>query len=133
MTIDKQSFPFPLHAAFIAILEKEIAKAEPPSGAGVILNFRDPGYSSEAGGFHPVEISVNGRGQIQYITDFSFVGQSPYDELAKEIDFDISLGVFQHFGREFPLHTGRELYVVWQENFVSYFAMGVFQVTASEG
>ena len=132
MPIDKQAFPFPLTAAFVAILENEIAKSGFQEGGRVILNFRDPNYSSETGGFHPVEISVSSWRKIEYVTDFAFVGIGPFAELAKEIDFDVSLGLFQHFGREFRLVAGEELFAIWQENFVTYHQMGVYSVTVQE-
>ena len=117
MNIDQQAFPFPLSAAFLAILADEIAKVQLPQSAGVTLSFRDPNYSPERGGFHPVEICIAPGGRIQYVTDFAYVGRPPFAELAKEIDFDVSLGLFQHFGREFPIHTGRDLFALWQLNF----------------
>lgn len=133
MTIDQQAFPFPLSDALVKILNEEIGRAQLPAGTELTLSFRDPDYSPQTGGFHPVEVRVNARGQIQYITDFAYVGRPPFSELAKEIDFDISLGLFQHFGQEYPLHAGGELYTLWQENFCSYYRMGVYTVTAEEG
>ncbi len=132
MTIDRQAFPFPLSAAFVAILESEIANSGFQEGNRVIINFRDPDYSPETGGFHPVEISVSSWGKIEYVTDFAFVGIGSFAELAKEIDYDISLGLFQHFGQEFPLAAGKELFAIWQENFVAYHRMGVYSVTVQE-
>ena len=132
MTIDPQDFPFPLTPAFIDILENELAKSELPAGIGIVLNFRDPSYCAKTGGYHPVEISVSSRGRIEYITDFAYVGSGPFTELVKEIDFDIDLGLFQHFGREFPLHEGRELFELWMANFVSYYRAEVYTVDASE-
>lgn len=128
MSIDTQHFPFPLSNPFLTILKDEIANAQLPADTGVTLTFRDPNYSPETGGFHPVEISIDNRGRIQYITDFAYVGRPPFAELAKEIDFDISLGLFQHFGREFPIHAGRDLFALWQGNFCSYYRMGVYTV-----
>lgn len=113
MTIDQEACPFPLFSSFLAILESEIARAPIPAQTGVILNFRDPGYSPETGGFHPVEISISKLGRILYITDFSYVGPPPFAELAKELDFDFSLGIFQHLSREFPIHVSRDLFALW--------------------
>jgi hypothetical protein len=132
MTINRQAFPFPLSSAFVAILENEILKAGLQDGCGAIINFRDSNYSSETGGFHPVEISVSSWGKIEYVTDFAFVGIGSFAELAKEIDYDISLGLFQHFGQEFPLAAGKELFAIWQENFVAYHRMEVYSVTVQE-
>jgi len=132
MTIDQEACPFPLFHSFIEILEKEIANARVLSGQGVILNFRDPSYSSETGGFHPVEISLTGLGRIRYITDFSYVGPANFAELTKELDFDFSMGLFQHLGREFPIHNGRDLFALWQGNFVDYYQMGIYSVSTEE-
>ena len=74
MLIDQDAFPFPLAIVFVAILENELKKVQLPAGVGVILNFRDPNYSPETGGFHPVEIHINRKGRIEYVTDFAFVG-----------------------------------------------------------
>ena len=129
MLIDQDAFPFPLAIVLVAILENELKKAQVQAGAGVILNFRDPTYTPHAGGFHPVEIRINPKGRIEYVTDFAYVGVGPHAELAKEIDFDVSLGLFQHFGREFPLAKGRELFALWQRNFCSYYRIGIYTVT----
>lgn len=133
MTIDQQAFPFPLSDALVKILNEEIGRAQLPAGTELTLSFRDPDYSPQTGGFHPVEVRVNARGQIQYITDFAYVGRPPFAELAKEIDFDFDLGLFQHFSSEFPLEQGRGLFALWQENFVSYYRMGVYTVSVEVG
>ena len=133
MLIDQDAFPFPLAIVFVAILENELNKAQLPEGTGAILNFRDPNYSPETGGFHPVEIRINRNGLIEYVTDFAYVGVGPHAELAKEIDFDISLGIFQHFGREFRIDKGRALFTLWQKNFISYYRMRVYRVEVEEG
>lgn len=129
MTIDTLSFPFPLKSTFTMILEEQINRVQLTAKTAVTINFRDPDYSSDQGGYHPVEIRIDSNGHIQYITDFSFVGVLPFAELAKEIDFDISLSLFQHFGREFPIKAGQELFKIWQENFCSYYQMGVYEVS----
>jgi Protein of unknown function (DUF2787) len=91
----------------------------------VVLNFRDPSYSIEKGGFHPVEISIDNDGTINYITDFSY----SYGELSKEIDFDFSCREFQMFGNAMPISEGRSLFKLWQGNFCEYYKMGVFVVS----
>ncbi len=121
----------PINKALIKIIEKELSKVESPQGNFYILNFRDPDYSSETGGFHPVEIMLNNKGFIQYITDFSYVGQGNMAELAKEIDFDFASGIYQHFGRCYSIEQGIELFELWNQNFCAYYEMGVFQVTVS--
>jgi len=114
----------------IEIIEKHIKDKTLDDGY-ISLSFRDPTYSAEQGGYHPVEISINAVGQVQYITDFSYVGQGGYAELVKELDFDFNLGLFQHMGREYPIEQGAELFQIFQSNFCSYYHSGVFEVQVS--
>src|SRR5450631_4283374 len=123
--MNTSTMAWPISEALVEILQ-EIVKEK--AGA-CIVNFRDPSYSADRGGFHPVEIMIGSNGSIQYITDFSFSGQPPSADLVKEIDFDFGTGTFQHLGREFPLMSGRSLYRTWEKNFVAYHKMGVFQFT----
>lgn len=122
MKIRKEVCPFKLSKAFVEILEQETGQ----NNADVILNFRDPNYSAEKGGFHPVEIMVAADGTVRYITDFTYMSFPP--ELAKEIDFDFENSRFQHMGTEFPLTRGASLFRIWQQNFCAYRKMGVFKV-----
>lgn len=127
------SSPLPVSAALIQLLEAILAQSGNFESSAVTLNFRDSTYSADKGGFHPVEIRIESTGEIAYITDFAYVGRPPFAELAKEIDFDFSLGLFQHFGRDFPTHDGYELYAIWEGNFLDYYNMGVFTVTVTWG
>ena len=131
MNILNTGYALKLRKPFIQILQKALEQAEGLSGS-VILSFKDPEYSYETGGFHPVEIMISASGQIHYITDFSYVGTPPFVELEKELDFDFSLGVFQQFGREYPITEAWELFQVWQKNFCAHFAMDIYQVTVSQ-
>ena len=132
MVIHIESPLWPVDNRLRQLLQDEIAKS-PVGGGGAVLNFRDPGYSAEKGGFHPVEIAVAADGCIRYISDFAYYGAGQYAELAKEIDFDFSLGLFQHMGREFPIRRGKDLFELWQENFISYHQMAVYAVEVTEG
>jgi len=114
----------------INIIEQQIENKKASDGY-LTLSFRDPTYSAETGGYHPVEILINAEGSVQYITDFSFVGQGGYAELVKELDFDFSLGLFQHMGRDYPLEQGAELFKIFQSNFCSYYESGVYEVEVS--
>ena len=127
----KKTQSLKLSQDFIEIIEKHI-KNKAASDGYLTLSFRDPTYSAETGGYHPVEICINGSGIFQYCTDFSFSGQGgAYAELVKELDFDFSLGLFQHMGRDYPLEEGAELFQIFQSNFVSYYKSGVFEVEVS--
>ncbi|WP_429219019.1 DUF2787 family protein [Aeromonas veronii] len=90
------------------LLEQAISSAledfpdEIPDGttpAALILNYRDPDYSATTGGYHPVEIRLerwDDGWHLRYVTDFAYVGQGWCTELAKELDFDFSMGEYTH-------------------------------------
>ena len=105
------------------------------SGNSVTINFRDPTYSAESGGFHPVEIRLerqNNTWHLCYITDFVYVGSGPYAELAKDLDFDFQAGVFQNLFGVFPIEQATDLYQIWEGNFLHYWLeLEVFKVSAS--
>lgn len=133
MKINTNACPYPLGREFITILEKEITKVSPPDGAAITFNFRDSDYSADSGGFHPVEIRLEGNGTLSYVTDFCYAGLPPYGELTKEIDFDFAQNVFQHFHRCYPIEKGAELWGLWCRNFCSYYQMEIYQVTVACG
>jgi hypothetical protein len=128
MNIDVSRLPFAVEPALITLLQDVVMAGKVEPGHAVTVTFRDPTYSFEAGGFHPVEIGINAKGVPDYITDFSLVGVGPFAELAKEIDFDFSLKLFQHFGQEYPIDLGADMFELWQQNFLSYHAMGIYTV-----
>ena len=127
MKILTEGYPLNITKKFAGILAKEVKAAGVDTENGVIINFRDPGYSAESGGFHPVEVMVSGDGLIRYVTDFSFVGTPPQVELAKELDFDFGHSAFQQMGRDFPIAEGRSLFRIWQANFCAYHADGAYE------
>jgi len=110
MIVKPEGYLLPVTKSLIDVLQQVINNNPINPEDGIVINFRDPDYDAETGGYHPVEIAMDGAGQIIYITDFSYVGQPPYSELVKEIDFDFSLGLFQQMGRDYPIEQGRELY-----------------------
>lgn len=105
------------------------------SGDSVTINFRDPAYSAEKGGFHPVEIRLerqNNTWHPCYITDFVYVGSGPYAELAKDLDFDFQAGVFQNLFGVFPIEQATDMYQIWEGNFLHYWLeLEVFKVSTS--
>ena len=127
MKIMEVGYVLPVSKDLVNILHKETEASGKDKLGGVILNFRDPQYSPESGGFHPVEVMVSGDGVIQYITDFSYAGYPA--ELGKAIDFDFSLGLFQFYGLEKPISHGHDLFCLWQENFCAYYGWGTYTVT----
>ncbi len=129
MTVDTKSCPYFLHPRLVELLNKKIGRY---NNQTLTLNFRDPQYSAEAGGFHPVEIMILPTGQLNYITDFAYVGIGSYAELEKELDFDFGLKLFGHRGHDYPLDSGKEIFQIWQENFVFYYGMGVYQISVDD-
>ncbi|NAW77760.1 MULTISPECIES: DUF2787 domain-containing protein [Vibrio] len=97
----------------------------------VVINFRDLSYSSENGGWHPVEIRLvrfYDQWIFDYITDFAYCG-GPYPELIKEVDFNFSSGTASFsYVQELPITNSEvmEFYSMWESNFLSYVEMGVF-------
>jgi len=74
MNIQKTGYPLSISNRLISILAKEIEQhSEVDSSSGCIINFRDPDYSAESGGYHPVEICLDENGRFQYITDFAYL------------------------------------------------------------
>ncbi|MDX7871214.1 DUF2787 family protein [Aeromonas caviae] len=79
------------------LLNQEVAKTELNIDrlTQLTFNFRNPGYSTEQGGVHPVEIRLI-RGLdgwlFDYVTDFSYQGLDQNAELCKELDFNFLNG-----------------------------------------
>lgn len=132
MHIHTNTLPWPISSKLTSLLEEEIRNSSITTANGVVIIFRDPKWTPQAGGYHTVEIAVSSDGKIQYVTDFGYFGAEPYIEIGKEIDWEFSPpGFFQHFGQEFPLMEGKELFLIWQSNFLHYFSMGVYTVTVA--
>ena len=133
MQVITTGLPWSLDQGLIVIINQHLQETPPSPGIGCVLTFKDPSYCPEQGGYHPVEIALNGDGSLCYITDFAYVGCPPYAELAKEVDFDFDCGLLQHFGHEYPIAQGAELFELWQSNFISYYRSGVYWVTSDAG
>ncbi len=89
----RDGFALPVAQALLILLNQEVAKTELNIDrlTQLTFNFRNPGYSAEQGGVHPVEIRLI-RGLdgwlFDYVTDFSYQGQGQDAELCKELDFN---------------------------------------------
>ena len=69
---------------------------------------------------------------FDYITDFSYQGLGQDVELCKELDFNFSCD--EHYLRGWgPLDgvEARELFALWQSNFIGYGQLGYFTVIVS--
>jgi hypothetical protein len=100
----------------------------------VTINFRDPNYSVDDGGYHPVEIRLENEGdgwRFCYITDFCYVGSGYMAELAKDLDFDFDVGVFRNLFGTYPIELAIEMFQIWETNFVYYTMVSkVFNIQA---
>lgn len=130
-TIDTD-LPLPISQAFALALAEEVKNID---SKAVTINFRDPDYSPQTGGFHPVEIRLEkgtDQWQLCYITDFCYVGHQGQWELVKELDFDFSCGVFQSISGLLVIEAATELYPIWEQNFLCYWQeLEVFNVRVS--
>lgn len=115
------------------ILNKQIL-SQPAllEASSLTINFRNKSYSSESGGYHPVEIGLHKTASnswlIQYITDFAYFG-SYYPELDRSVDFDISKGTAFISGMGWIDINSRDIkdfYRTWESNFLSYLDMDCF-------
>ncbi|MCP4595423.1 DUF2787 family protein [Neptuniibacter sp.] len=127
----------PVSHQLIELLNDELDKVyptlDPLSGTEtIVFNFRDPDYSAELGGYHPVEIGLSRHQsgfELDYLTDFSFVGSGWDTELAKEIDFDVHADICTvRYAKPVSLIEAKELFNIFQENFISYYHLNVFNV-----
>ena len=120
--------------SFIEIVSREVAFSECSNDKtkSLTLNFKDPEYGPETGGFHPVEVRLEkhiNNWKFAYITDFSYQG-NVYPELVKEIDicfaskrvFHLLVGWLDHY-------EAKELFTLFVSNFVEYYRTGCYQVS----
>ena len=99
------------------------------------FSFRNPDYQPQSGGVHPVEIQLI-RGldgwRFDYVTDFSYQGLGHDAELCKEIDFNFLDGEHTMLGwGPLRLAEARELFDIWQSNFIAYCRLECFSVTVA--
>ncbi|WAJ69542.1 DUF2787 family protein [Catenovulum adriaticum] len=123
-TITIEPTPLKLKGRLIELINKSLSTTDLTERTAVTLNFRDPSYSAEHGGYHPVEIRfVKSRlgFKVSYITDFCYVGFGGYEELVKDMDFDFDCGIAQFAnGQVLPIEEAMDIFHIWQDNFVFY-------------
>ena len=132
MRIQYEGLALPVSKQLIDALIDVIKPVKEPMAEFVTVNFRDPKYSAEHGGYHPVEIMITGRSgryDLCYITDFCYAGIGDYAELVKALDFEFIAGTFQDITGYYPIEVAREIYPIWEDNFLTYWLeMGVFDI-----
>ncbi|MGI3399322.1 DUF2787 family protein [Providencia stuartii] len=136
MTIIQSGLRLPINPALETLLLHEIQQSQRsnPTANAIILNFRDPYYSPESGGFHPVEFrffKLDSNWYYDYITDFAYMGVI-YPELEKEFDVCWPQGYLYHvsFG-DVDERIGAEYFTLWQQNFIEYYNMGCYTVSTT--
>ena len=117
-----------LDPEFVQAINSVIQSADAPDGDGVIINFRDPSYSAGKGGYHPVEIHVDSKGDVLCITDFAYFGAPPMVELGIELDWNFEQNSFRQFDSFYDLECGRGLLGLYMKNFVAYQKSDVYRV-----
>ena len=133
----RDGFALPVAPALIALLNQEITNLDLNLErlTQLTFNFRSPTYSPELGGAHPVEIRLI-RGLdgwlFDYVTDFSYQGLGHDAELCKEIDFNFLDGEHTMLGwGPLRLAEARELFDIWQSNFIAYCRLECFSITVA--
>jgi len=135
--INKESAPLPISNELIELLIKVISNKQLNLAElnDITISFRDDAYDPMAGGYHPVEVNilrVNDQFNINYITDFCYVGSGFNTELTKEIDFDFTNDIgFQLYSGHHKLADLSELFLLWQSNFIQYVEQDIFTISTS--
>ena len=127
MQLDCSKLPWLLDNRLVKILNDALTSTE--ADDGITICFNDPDFTPESGGFHPVEMSLSREGALMYITDFCYIGQPPMCDLCKALDFDFNLSLFQFYGMENPISAGRELFTLFQSNFLAYHAANAYTMS----
>ena len=131
ITVNPQTKITMLPPEFVQAINGVVQSSEAANGNGVIINFRDPTYSVTNGGYHPVEIHVDPKGNLLSITDFAYFGAPPFVELGIELDFSFEHDYFRQYDNMYDLECGRSLLGLYTRNFAAYFNTGVYQVEVS--
>jgi hypothetical protein len=133
----REGFSLPITESLLVLLNQEVAKQTfcLEQLTQLTFNFRNPSYTPEQGGVHPVELRLI-RGLdgwlFDYVTDFSYQGLGQDAELSKELDFNFLDG--EHYLQgcgPLPMADAQELFNMWQNSFLAYAQLGFFTVTVN--
>jgi hypothetical protein len=117
-----------LDPGFVSVVNNLLKDTSIEASEVIAMNFRDPNYSAENGGYHPVEIHIDSAGEILSITDFAYFGVPPFVELGIELDWSFEQDYFRQFDNMFDLECGRSLLGLYTSNFTAYYKSGVYEV-----
>lgn len=133
----RDGFALPVAQVLIVLLNQEVTHTglDLDRLTQLTFHFRNPSYTPEQGGVHPVELRLI-RGLdgwlVDYVTDFSYQGQGQDAELCKELGFNFLDG--EHYLRGWgplPPADAHELFNMWQGAFLAYAQLVFFTVTVS--
>ena len=128
ITVNPQTIITMLDPSFVSVVN-DLLKDTSLNGSGIVaVNFRDPSYSAENGGYHPVEIHIDSNGNLLSITDFAYFGCPPMVELGIELDWSFEHDYFRQFDSMHDLECGRGLLGLYIRNFTAYYSSGVYRV-----
>lgn len=128
MQINPQTQITMLDPEFVSVLNNLLKNTLPDPSDIIAVNFRDPNYSAEKGGYHPVEVHVNAKGEVLCISDFVYVGTRPMFDLSIELDWNFEQNSFRQYDSFYDLDCGRSLLGLYTRNFTAYYNSGVYQV-----
>ena len=117
-----------LDPSFVSVVNNLLKDTSIEASEIVALNFRDPTYNAENGGYHPVEIHVNSQGVLVCVTDFSYFGVASHVELGIELDWSFDQDYFRQFDKMYELECGRSLLGLYTRNLSAYYKSGVYEV-----
>lgn len=135
MCIQHNGLALPVSSRLAEALSALLDSYQQSNENTAILSFRDPKYSADTGGYHPVEFRLEKWGsewKFCYITDFRFVGSGLDAELVKDLDFNFQAGLFQDITGYYPIETAQTIYPIWEDNFMTFWKqMSVYEVELS--
>jgi hypothetical protein len=112
-----------LDSQFVQIINDILQESTVDVSGGVILNFHVPAQSKN----HPVEISIDRRGNLRHFILFANSGIPPVAELV----WDLNCDRFSQLGRDFDLECGRSMLGLYTRNFCAYLENGAYEVTVT--
>ena len=127
ITVNPQTRITMLDPEFVTIMNNQLRDTSLDGSEIIALNFRDPTYSATDGGYHPVEIHVDSKGDVLCITDFAYFGRPPFVELGIELDWNFEQDSFRQFDSFYDLECGRGLLGLYTKNFVAYHKGGCYE------
>jgi hypothetical protein len=128
ITVNPQTKISMFDPGFVSIVNDLLKDTSLDASEIIALNFRDPTYSATNGGYHPVEIHVDSKGEVLSITDFAYFGIEPFIELGIELDWSFEQDSFRQFDGMYDLECGRSLLGLYLANFTAYYRSGVYEV-----